>query len=249
MNNYFNLLDEYYSDTSINIWKKIIGTHLHYHFGMSLSQNDDINTIGANRIKDFYPYIKPNSCILDIGCGWGGTMTQLQNDLKCNVTGITISSQQYHYCKTNLNVIHCNIEEFTLSKKYDYIIMIEVLSHIKDIHKLLTKLHANTDMLILGYQTCKYNITTNAFENMKLYNIETISDILNKCGWKIVYMKPIMKYAKQSFKIWKSNMEKIPNAIKSKHLIELNNLCSVTLSDWDDFLANYDTYNLVCIKI
>lgn len=252
MSNYFKLLDKYYSDIPIDTFKSIIGTDLHYHLGISLSENDVINTIGSNRITDFYPYIKPYSRVLDIGCGWGGTMTQLQNDLKCNVSGVTISLQQYYYCKKNLNlnVLHCNIETFTLSEKYDCVIMMEVLSHIKDINGLLTKLHSNTDMLILGYQTCTEDTTTiNTFENMTFYNIKTISNILNKCGWKIIYIKPTMKYAKQSFQIWKFNMDKIPNAITSKHLIELYDLCSNALLYWDNFLENFDSYNLVCSKI
>ena len=86
-------LEKFYSDESIDVWKKVIGQDLHYHVGWG---DGDIL---FNAVEYLYQFIGENKKVLDCGCGWGGTGKVLQRDLNCKVTGITNSSTQYKYIK------------------------------------------------------------------------------------------------------------------------------------------------------
>lgn len=243
-------MDQYYSEAPVALWKKIIGEELHYHFGIQLNNSSSIDEIARNKICDFYKFIKPKSNILDIGCGWGGTMGLLEKELQCSVSGITTSTQQYNYCKNKYNTILCNIEAISLTKKYDYVLFIEVLSHIQNISHLIKVIGKNTNQLILSYQICKQTnyVKTHKFKNMELYDENTIKSLLTDNGWTIVYCEPVMQYAKDSFIIWKQNMEQNNDYQLYEHLRDLYELCTYALSDWDRFLNEYDVINIYCIK-
>ena len=42
--------------------------------------------------------IKPNHKVLDIGCGWGSLAIDIAKSANCEVTGITLSENQFNYC-------------------------------------------------------------------------------------------------------------------------------------------------------
>ncbi len=93
-----------------------------------------------------------NLDILDLGCG-GGLVCESLSVLGANVTGVdfvenNIKVAKIHASKNKLNInyIHSDIEELNLKKKYDLIIIFEVLEHlnnwstfIKNIKKYLKK--------------------------------------------------------------------------------------------------------------
>ena len=79
-----------------------------------------------------------NVDILDLGCG-GGLVSESLARLGANVTGIdfienNIKVAKYHSSKKNLNInyLHGDIENLNLQKKYDLIIIFEVLEHLND---------------------------------------------------------------------------------------------------------------------
>ena len=45
--------------------------------------------------------IKTHNCksVLDIGCGWGSLAIDIAKSANCEVTGITLSENQFNYCK------------------------------------------------------------------------------------------------------------------------------------------------------
>ena len=50
--------------------------------------------VARRLIQGLDPHAQP-SCILEIGCGWGGFAMEAVSRTGCRVTGITISDQQY----------------------------------------------------------------------------------------------------------------------------------------------------------
>ena len=44
-------------------------------------------------------YIKKNDKVLDIGCGWGGLCFEIAKQFDCEVTGVSLSTNQIKYCK------------------------------------------------------------------------------------------------------------------------------------------------------
>jgi len=72
--------------------------------------------------------IKKNNTVLEIGCGWGGFVKYVNDNIGAKITGITISKKQFDYAKKNKNKL-TNIELLDyrkVKKTYDKIISIEM---------------------------------------------------------------------------------------------------------------------------
>ena len=90
-----------------------------------------------------------NLDILDLGCG-GGLICEPLSRLGANVTGIdfvknNISVAKLHAKQKKLSIKYINqdIEELALIKKFDLIILFEVLEHLEDWKKFLIKINKN----------------------------------------------------------------------------------------------------------
>jgi len=90
-----------------------------------------------------------NLDILDLGCG-GGLVSESLSRLGAKVTGIdfvknNIEVAKYHAIKKKLkiNYRHANIEKLTIKKKYDLIVLYEILEHLDDWEFFLLKITEN----------------------------------------------------------------------------------------------------------
>lgn len=101
----------------------------------------DINIKERTRI--FSKIIKPGSTVLDIGCGTGTNLKYLIENNNVIAEGIDISSTAVQIAKKrgiNAWVSDITQEQLNLDKKYDYILLSEVLEHIASPETLLSKL-------------------------------------------------------------------------------------------------------------
>ena len=114
---------------------------------MEVAQNNKIQHI----IKKLN--IEPNQKVLDIGCGWGSLAIDIAKSIQCEVTGITLSEKQFHYCikkskELNLEnqVTFKLIDYRQLDEKFDRIVSVGMFEHVgrkfykkffKQINKLL----------------------------------------------------------------------------------------------------------------
>ena len=90
-----------------------------------------------------------NIKILDLGCG-GGLVSESLSRLGAKVTGIdfvanNINIARHHSIKSKLKIdyIHGDIEKIKMNKKFDLIIMFEILEHVNNWKKLLLKIDKN----------------------------------------------------------------------------------------------------------
>ena len=116
---------------------------------LEIAQNNKIQHI----IKKLN--IKPNQKVLDIGCGWGSLAIDIAKSTKCEVTGITLSKNQFDYCvkkakEFNLeNQIKFKLIDYReLNEKFDRIVSVGMFEHVgrkfykiffKQIARLLSK--------------------------------------------------------------------------------------------------------------
>ena len=81
--------------------------------------------------------IKENSKVLDIGSGWGHLSMEIAKQAKCQVTGITLSENQYRYSNEKVKELNLgNLVQFKLmdyrevKEKYDRIVSVGMFEHV-----------------------------------------------------------------------------------------------------------------------
>ena len=121
-----------------------------------------------------------NFNILDLGCG-GGLVCESLARLGANITGIDFVKQNIiaakkHAKKSNTNIeyLHQDINNLKLKKKYDAVLILEVLEHIEDWKKIIINVKK---LLKPGGKIIISTINRNFFS--KLFAIFIAENILN----------------------------------------------------------------------
>ena len=75
--------------------------------------------------------------VLDIGCGWGSMCFSIAKQSECEVTGVTLSNNQYQYCKKKAkelkldNQCHFELLDYReLKGKYNRVVSVGMLEHV-----------------------------------------------------------------------------------------------------------------------
>ena len=81
--------------------------------------------------------IKPNQKILDIGCGWGYLAMEIAKKYNCQVTGVTLSENQFNYATKKIKELHLNnqveikmIDYREINEKFDRIVSVGMFEHV-----------------------------------------------------------------------------------------------------------------------
>ena len=211
-------LEKFYSDESIDVWKKVIGQDLHYHVGWG---DGDIL---FNAVEYLYQFIGENKKVLDCGCGWGGTGKVLQRDLNCKVTGITNSSTQYNYIKNNvlMDVKLTDLHHYIPTDKFDVAIFIESYCHLSNAGKVLYNISEATDKIILREYHLKTNQYPEGYVNkwfMNIYRKEELISLMEQLDFYLTHQEEHYNYALEpTLDLWDNNIKKLTKEEKTKHI-------------------------------
>lgn len=145
-------LDNFYSSTSPEQAREIFGEKAHFHWAVPSETNNPFD----QAVIDLFPYIKPNSKILDCGCGWGGPGNLIRQQLGCDVTGVTISKGQADYTNQFFPTDHADLHEYVPTEHYDLALFFESYFHLKDAVKVLKNL-SNVDAILIKDYTFPIN--------------------------------------------------------------------------------------------
>jgi len=74
--------------------------HRQYSCAYWKSSKDTLEEAQQNKINHIIKKLdlRPGQKVLDIGCGWGSMCFSIAKQSKCEVTGVTLSKNQYDYC-------------------------------------------------------------------------------------------------------------------------------------------------------
>jgi len=195
-----SIVQESFSDLTRKNWllSEVFQNYEEYHVDPKISL---LTLLRTELTKD---WIKPNSTVLDIGCGEGFTMEFLSKSKKCEVAGIDISQTAIQ--KARLKGLKAKVRDIDQGlglvndEKYDYILFIEVLEHVKYPHNALEEAchHANIGVIVTipnsGYLKWRLHILRGYFPRQTFTHLHfwTINDFhifLRQIGLKPIDLK------------------------------------------------------------
>ncbi len=110
-----------------------------YSCGYFKNDNDTLEDAQKNKINHIIKKlnIKENSKVLDIGSGWGFLAMEIAKQTKCQVTGVTLSENQFKYSNQKVKELNLgNQVQFKLmdyrevKEKYDRIVSVGMFEHV-----------------------------------------------------------------------------------------------------------------------
>lgn len=212
-------LDHFYSSNEIEIWETILGEKMHYHYAVDSKDNDPFD----QAIINLFEFIKPQSKVLDCGCGWGGPGRLIKEKLDCEVTGVTISKAQSEYIK-DFTVIHETLEVFTPDKQYDTAIFIESYTHVFESSDMLKRFYPNVNsILIKDFVSDSYKAMPDWA--MQIRSKDTFIDELESSGYKVKKYYEISDFFQPAIDFWMKNLMNVDPSLIQGQVNHLFNLC------------------------
>ena len=126
-------------DISDDLYDLFLDPKRQYSCAYFKNDDDSLETAQNNKIQHIIKKlnIKPNQKILDIGCGWGSLAMDIAKSAQCEVTGITLSENQFNYCvkkakELNLeNQLTFKLMDYReLNEKFDRIVSVGMFEHV-----------------------------------------------------------------------------------------------------------------------
>jgi cyclopropane-fatty-acyl-phospholipid synthase len=126
-------------DLSDDLYDLFLDPKKQYSCGYFKNPNDSLENAQNNKINHIIKKlnIKPNQKILDIGSGWGSLAIDLAKSAKCEVTGITLSENQYNHSVKKVKELNLEnqvkfklIDYRQLNEKFDRIVSIGMFEHV-----------------------------------------------------------------------------------------------------------------------
>ena len=129
----------YHYDLSDNLYSLFLDPKKQYSCGYFESKNDTLEMAQNNKIRHIIKKlnIQPNQKVLDIGCGWGSLAIDIAKSINCEVTGITLSENQFNYCTKKAKELDLEnqvtfklLDYRQLDEKFDRIVSVGMFEHV-----------------------------------------------------------------------------------------------------------------------
>jgi cyclopropane-fatty-acyl-phospholipid synthase len=126
-------------DLSDDLYDLFLDPKRQYSCGYFKNENDTLETAQNNKIQHIIKKlnIQPNQKVLDIGCGWGSLAIDIAKSINCEVTGITLSKNQFDYCEKKVKELNIDnqvkfklIDYRELDEKFDRIVSVGMFEHV-----------------------------------------------------------------------------------------------------------------------
>ena len=126
-------------DISEKLYDLFLDSSRQYSCAYFKNENETLEQAQENKINHIIKKlnIRPNQKVLDIGSGWGSLAIEIAKKAKCQVTGITLSENQFEYSKKRIKELNLgNQVEFKLidyrevKEKFDRIVSVGMFEHV-----------------------------------------------------------------------------------------------------------------------
>ena len=126
-------------DISEDLYNLFLDPKRQYSCAYFKNENESLETAQNNKIDHIIKKlnIQPNQKVLDIGSGWGSLAIDIAKKTKCEVTGITLSENQYKYSlnkakENNLeNQVQFKLADYrNINEKFDRVVSVGMFEHV-----------------------------------------------------------------------------------------------------------------------
>ena len=239
-------------DLSDNLYNFFLDSKKQYSCGYFKNENDTLEVAQNNKIQHIIKKlnIQPNQKVLDIGCGWGSLAIDIAKSTNCEVTGITLSENQFNYCIKKAKELNLEnqvtfklIDYRQLDEKFDRIVSVGMFEHVgrkfykkffKQINKLL-----NDDGVSLIHTIGSVNpprdphpwITKYIFPGGYTPSLSEVMTPIEKAGLIVSDIEVLKLHYSYTLRLWKEN------CIKNKTEI-INMFDEKFFRMWEFYLAS-----------
>ena len=242
-------------DLSDDLYSLFLDPKKQYSCGYFINENDTLEDAQNNKIQHIIKKlnIKPNQKVLDIGCGWGSLAIDIAKSNNCEVTGITLSENQFNYCvkkakKLNLEnqVTFKLIDYRQLDEKFDRIVSVGMFEHVgrkfyKNFFKKINNL-LNDDGVSLVHTIGSVNpprdphpwITKYIFPGGYTPSLSEVVTPIEKAGLIVSDIEVLKLHYSHTLRHWKEN------CIKNKIQI-INMFDEKFFRMWEFYLASCES--------
>ena len=242
-------------DLSDDLYSLFLDPKKQYSCGYFINENDTLEDAQNNKIQHIIKKlnIKPNQKVLDIGCGWGSLAIDIAKSNNCEVTGITLSENQFNYCvkkakKLNLEnqVTFKLIDYRQLDEKFDRIVSVGMFEHVgrkfyKNFFKKIDNL-LNDDGVSLVHTIGSVNpprdphpwITKYIFPGGYTPSLSEVVTPVEKAGLIVSDIEVLKLHYSHTLRYWKEN------CIKNKTQI-INMFDEKFFRMWEFYLASCES--------
>ena len=141
----FNLIKKskmnvsHHYDISDDLYDLFLDRKRQYSCAYFKSINDTLEVAQNNKIQHIIKKlnIQPNQKVLDIGCGWGSLAIDIARTAQCEITGITLSENQFRYANQKVKELNLEnqvkfklIDYRELDEKFDRIVSVGMFEHV-----------------------------------------------------------------------------------------------------------------------
>ena len=211
--------------------------HRQYSCGYWKFPNDTLEEAQQNKINHIIKKLDlhPGQSVLDVGSGWGGLCFEIARQSKCEVTGITLSKNQYEYCIKKAkelkldNQCHFKLLDYRkIEGKFNRIVSVGFLEHTgrkfyKTFFKKLNNLMTDDGVSLIhtiGSTEPKSPpqpwITANIFPGGLVPSGSDLIDAIEKTGLILSDMESLIRHYDKTLKAWLDRF--LQNREKAKNL-------------------------------
>ena len=242
-------------DLSDDLYSLFLDPKKQYSCGYFKNESDTLEEAQNNKIQHIIKKlnIKPNQKVLDIGCGWGSLAIDIAKSTNCEVTGITLSENQFNYCVKKAKELNLEnqvtfklIDYRQLDEKFDRIVSVGMFEHVgrkfyKNFFKKIDKL-LNDDGVSLVHTIGSVNpprdphpwITKYIFPGGYTPSLSEVVTPVEKAGLIVSYIEVLKLHYSHTLRHWKEN------CIKNK--IQITNMFDEKFFRmWEFYLASCES--------
>jgi hypothetical protein len=181
-------VDAFYSSPPLDVWRRVLGTRMHYHHGIWKADEDWASALN-NAVVTLARHVEPRSTVLDLGCGWGGPAALLADRLGCDVVGVTVSKAQASYCATRgLDVRHLDLDHEIPTGHWSVGWWMESLEHLEQPEQALIRLRSRCERLVMRVNACETAPRRLFAGSMPMLSTADYLGMLERSGWRVTHV-------------------------------------------------------------